>query len=129
VAQLRKLKKIIKTKRRLAKLWDKKLNDISGISYPYVEKKAYHVYQNYVAILDKKIDRNKLIERLFNNGIQTHIGTYASHIQPVYSSSDKCPNSLKIFNQSLALPMYFTLNEDNIHKAVNILDRTLEEFR
>jgi len=93
------------TQRELAKYWDEKLEEIEFIEHPYVSENVKHVYQSYVALVDKAINRNKLIETLTKKGVHTQIGTYASHIQPVYNSSDKCPNSLELFNRSLALPM------------------------
>ena len=61
IAQLRKLDRIIERKRKLAKYWDEKLQD-------------------------ERINRNKLIEMLMKKGVQTQIGAYACHIQPVYNS-------------------------------------------
>jgi len=72
---------------------------------------------------------NKLIETLMKKGIQTQIGTYASHIQSVYNSEDKCPNSLEIFNRSLALPMYYILKEEDIDMAALYLKKALEELK
>ncbi|NOR79204.1 MAG: aminotransferase class V-fold PLP-dependent enzyme [Methanophagales archaeon] len=103
VAQLKKLDQIIERKRELAKYWDEKLKEIEFIEPPYVSENVKHIYQSYVALVDKRIKRNKLIEVLMKKGIQTQIGTYASHIQPVYNSNDKCPNSLEIFNRSIAI--------------------------
>ena len=128
VAQLRKLNKIVERKRKLAKYWDEKLREIELIEPPYVSKNAKHIYQSYVALVDKRINRNKLIETLMNVGIQTQIGTYASHIQPVYNSGDKCPNSLDIFNRSLALPMYYMLKEEEIDMAAALLKRAIGEL-
>ena len=125
VAQLRKLDKIIERKRELAKYWDEKLQEIEFIESPYVSKNVKHIYQSYVALVDKRINRNKLIEMLVKKGIQTQIGTYASHIQPVYNSTGKCPNSLEIFNRSLALPMYYMLRKEDIDVAVALLRKTL----
>jgi len=129
VAQLRKLYKIIKRKRELARYWDNKLEEIELIEPPYVSENVLHVYQAYVALVDKRINRNKLIEKLMEKGIQTQIGTYASHIQPVYNSTDKCPNSLDIFNRSLALPMYYTLREEDIDIVAVHLKRALEDLK
>jgi len=129
VAQLRKLDRIIERKRELAKYWDEKLQEIEFIEPPYVSENVTHIYQSYVALVDKRINRNKLIEILVKKGIQTQIGTYASHIQPVYNSSDKCPNSLEIFNRSLALPMYYMLKEEDIDVAATHLKKALEELK
>ena len=128
VAQLSKLDKIIKRKRELARYWDEKLEEIEFIESPYVNENVKHIYQSYVALVDKRINRNKLIVTLMKQGVQTQIGTYASHIQPVYNSKDKCPNSLDIFNMSLALPMSYILKEEDIDIAAALLKKTLEEL-
>jgi len=129
VAQLRKLDRIIERKRELAKYWDEKLQEIEFIEPPYVSENVKHIYQSYVALVDKRINRNKLIEILVKKGIQTQIGTYASHIQPVYNSKDKCPNSLEIFNRSLALPMYYVLRKEDIDIVAAHLKRALEDLK
>ena len=128
VAQLKKLDKIIERKRELAKYWDEKLEEIELIEAPYVSENGKHIYQSYVALVDKAINRNKLIVTLTKKGVQTQIGTYASHIQPIYNSNDKCPNSLDIFNRSLALPMYYMLREEDIDLAAAPLKKAVEKL-
>lgn len=129
VAQLRKLDKIIERKRELAKYWDEILEDIEFILHPHVSENVKHIYQSYVSIVDKKINRNKIIEKLMKKGIQTQIGTYASHIQPVYDFKGKCPNSLEIYNKSLALPMYYMLEEKDIDMVASSLKNVMEELK
>ncbi len=129
VAQLKKLDKIIERKIQLAKYWDEKLQEIEFIDPPHVNENVKHIYQSYVSIVDKKINRNKLIEMLIKKGIQTQIGTYASHIQPVYDFRGKCPNSLEIFNRTLALPMYYILEYMDIDMAAASLKNVIEELK
>ncbi|NQE44791.1 Aspartate aminotransferase [ANME-1 cluster archaeon GoMg2] len=128
VTQLKRLEKIIERKCTLAKYWDEKLQEIEFIEPPYVSENVKHIYQSYVALVDRHINRNKLIVTLVKRGIQTQIGTYASHIQPVYNSNQKCPNSLEIFNRSLALPMYYMLREEDIDVAAAHLKKALEKL-
>jgi len=129
VAQLRKLDKIIERKRELAKYWDEKLHETDFIEPPFVDKKVFHVYQSYVALVDKRINRNKLIKKLSDNNIQTQIGTYSLHIQPVYNSKQKCPNSLRVFNEALSLPMHYMLKEEDIDIALKYIKKALEELK
>ncbi len=129
VAQLKKLDKIVEKKITLANYWNDKLNEIELIEAPYISKNVKHVYQSYVSLVDKRINRDKIIEKLMKKEIQTQIGTYASHIQPVYNSADKCPNSFDIFRRSLALPMYFTLKEEEIDLVAEHLGKVLEELK
>jgi dTDP-4-amino-4,6-dideoxygalactose transaminase len=129
VAQLKKLEKIIKRKRELAKYWDEKLQEIEDIEAPFVKENVKHIFQSYVALLNPNIKRNKIIQELMQKGVQTQIGTYASHIQPVYNSKEKCPNSMEVFNRSLALPMYYMLNEESIGIAAKYIKTALERLK
>lgn len=58
VAQIRKLDKIIERKREIAKYWDEKLEEIELIDAPYVSENVKHIYQSYVVLVDKSINRN-----------------------------------------------------------------------
>lgn len=125
VAQLEKLDKMIAKRRQLASYWDSKLGGIDSVILPHRDDNAFHIFQSYVVLLDKKFDRNRLIKLLLDRGVQTQIGTYASHIQPVYASLEVCQNSLNVFQHSLALPLYCDLTEQNIDFAVAQLHNIL----
>ena len=123
VAQLRKLEMFIVRRRDLAKYWDEQLESVDGIEKPYFDSRVEHIYQSYVCLVDKGINRNSLISRLMKAGVQTQIGTYASHIQPVYKSENKCPCSLDIFNRSLAVPMFYSLDEPTIDTIIRTFSK------
>jgi len=127
VVQLNKLDHIIKRKRQLAKYYDEKLESNEYITAPYVDKNVEHIYQSYVPLVNNNVDRNKLIKRLLGKDVETQIGTFASHIQPIYNSKDKCPNSTEIFNRSLALPMYYALKEEEIDIVIRNLKKAIGE--
>ncbi len=129
VAQMRRLDAFIERRRELACIWDTHLDGIDGITGPFVDPDAKPVYQSYVALVDPAIDRNRLIEMLMAEGVQTQIGTYASHIQPVYRSQDQCDRSLDVYLRAIALPLYVTLREEEIDAAARILERTLGELQ
>lgn len=126
VAQMKKIDRIIQKKQDLAKYWDNLLDEMAFISKPYNPKNCFHVYQSYVALVDKRINRNNVIEKMAQEGIQTQIGTYASHIQPVYRYKKKCPVSFDIFNRAIALPLYYSLKNEEINKISGVLTRILK---
>ena len=129
LVQLGRIDEIIRRKNELARYWDSKLEGIELIEAPYRDPNCTHIYQSYVALVDPSISRNRLIHNLAKKDVQTQIGTYASHIQPVYKSIDKCPNSLDIFNRAIALPFYFTLTEHEVDIAASKLAAALEELK
>jgi perosamine synthetase len=121
IEQIKKYDAFLSKKRELAQLYQQLLKDNKFIKPPVECEDCFHVYQTYAVVLDEKIDRNKLIISMKEGNIQTQIGTYASFIQPVYNSSDDCPNSLFLYNQSLALPFYYELTEEQVKHVVERL--------
>ncbi len=129
VVQLKRQDLIIKRKRELAKHWDDLLNEMDDIQPPAISKYSIHVYQSYVPILDRGLNRNRVIQKLRKKGIQANIGTYASHVQPVYASPKNCPTSVDIFERTIALPMYYGLEEEEINEMSAFLRSTIAEVR
>ncbi|MDO8873709.1 MAG: DegT/DnrJ/EryC1/StrS family aminotransferase [Methanoregula sp.] len=129
VAQLRRLDQIIDRKRTLAQHWDTRLDEIEGIDKPYIDPDTISIYQSYVALLNPTIDRNKMIQDLLSRGIQTQIGTYASHMQPVYHAPQTCPCSQDVFHRAISLPMYFTLQETVIDEVAETIQQTIGGYK
>ena len=129
VVQLKRLDRIIKKKQALAKCWNENLSSIDLIELSEVIPDVEHIYQSYICFIHPTIDRNELIRRLLKHGIQTQIGTYASHIQPIYASRDICPNSLIAYNTALALPLYYDLTDEDIEKMCKIMAMELREMK
>jgi len=125
VIQLQKIDKFTSKKRELAKIWDEVLEQVDYISSPYSD--GSHVFQSYVTILDEQINRNEVIKKLKENDIGSQIGTYASHIQPVYMSRYNCPVSLDLYNRTLALPLFYDLTESLINEVSECLEKILKE--
>ena len=127
--QLKKYPRILKKKRELAALYNQLLKNSDYLTLPKEEKDYFHVYQTYVVTVDSSIDRNKLIVALREDGVQSTIGTYASHSQEVYQSEDECPNSLFLFKHSLALPLYYTLQESEVEEVTDKLQENIRKLK
>jgi dTDP-4-amino-4,6-dideoxygalactose transaminase len=125
VEQLKKYPRILRKKRLLAEMYNRLLRSNKYLTTPKEESWNFHVYQTYVVVLDVRVDRNKLIKALKEEGIQAQMGTYASHIQPIYHSKDKCPNSLLLFRQSLALPLHYQLKKKEVYYIVDKLNQLI----
>ena len=52
-------------------------------------------------------------------GIQCNIGTYASHLQPLYGRKDHCPVSADVFHRHLAIPMHANLTEAEVETVAH----------
>jgi len=129
VAQLKKIDRIIHRKRELARIWDEALEQIDDIEPPFIADGNFHVFQSYVTTVGKKINRDKIIEKMHSYQIQTQIGTYACHVQPLYNTNRQYPVSLDIFKRALALPLYFQLEEEQIEMIVSRLKSILRDCK
>lgn len=129
VAQMRKMDAIISRKKQLAKTWDDMLSLMEGVNPPMAAPGCEHIYQSYVCRLDRSINRNKVIERMRESGVQTQIGTYASHTQPVYRYPGSCPVSKELQDQTLALPLFHEMTEDQVVIAGESLKKAIGECK
>ena len=124
--QLDKIEKFIEKKNKLAKIYDSLLSAIPEIRIPALKNHQRHTYQSYMILLDKKINRNKVVMELKKKEIQSNIGTYALHRQPVYHQITECEekefeNASLLFDQGLALPLFYEMEEKSIQEVVDAL--------
>ncbi len=134
IAQMRKLDRLLARKRKLADQYSLMLKDTKEIIVPKELIWGGHIYQSYVIMLYDTIDRDKVIELMKQKNIETTLGTYALHAQPFYSKlyiykMGELPNSYLAFCQSLTLPLYDQMNEDDLLLVVNVLKEVLPRCR
>ena len=147
VAQSKKISSILKRKRKLANVYNTRLDDIFWLAAPAVPENHTHSYQTYCTLFKpeetsralkssdlKKIDhlaeeRRKVMQYLQDNGVATREGTHAVHIQRYYQkkynykpmdfSASYAANVLTI-----ALPFFPSIKEQEIdylfHKLTKI---------
>lgn len=108
-------------RRRAARLYNEFLKD-SGVITPTQREYAKHVYYVYVI---RHENRDKLEEYLEKNGIQTLIHyPIPVHKQKAYTDlgfAAKLPETEKICNEILSLPMHPWLKEDEINLIANVI--------
>lgn len=134
IAQLEKLDWILENKRRLAALLREKLQGIDGVTPPIEPAWGGHVYQSFVVLLDEGIDRDAVISRMREKGVETTLGTYAVHAQPYYMRTYEhqpgdLPRSYTAFKQSLTLPLYPQMDESMLDTVAETLKHTVEEVK
>jgi len=112
VVQLKKVPFFIEERGCLAQKYDDLLADLKEIRTPSVASGNNHAYQTYCVKIEKENIRDSLIGELAGKGIETQIGTYALHLQPVYlENGENLSASDEAFRNTLALPMYNGLSE------------------
>lgn len=127
IAQVNKFPESIKARRGIAEYYGKVL-DRDYLSVPFVSKNSYHVFQAYVTVLDKRINRDKVISEMKKRGIETQIGTYAVHSRGAYGlPKDAFPNSQYLYEHSLALPIWYGMTKTELEYVVNNLHEVLKK--
>jgi dTDP-4-amino-4,6-dideoxygalactose transaminase len=133
-AQLKKLPELVGRRRHVAGRYAELLTGIEGVQTPVELPDRETVWQSYVLTLGPDVDRGKVAADLRARGVQCTIGTYASHVQPVYGSAAPCPVSADIFARHLAIPMHANLTDRQVETvagavrdAVPTARRTPEE--
>ncbi len=129
--QMGRVEEIISKRRSLARLMTEDAERIKGVTPPTEKNGCRHVYQSYVILLDKGINRDRAIEKLKSEGIEATQGTDAVHMQPYYMKKygykeGDLKNSAEAERQSIALPMHAKLTEKDIHQITSSLAKAVK---
>ncbi len=121
LAQFRKIDTIVEEKRRVAHLYNKKLQNTAGLQLPTEMNWAKNVYWMYGIVVQPNfgISRNQLIDALDERGIQTRTFFCPMNQQPVFQKMDgfrevPCPVADSLWENGLYLPSTWNLDEKTI---------------
>ena len=128
VEQMKKLDWMIENRIRLAQRYDEMLGDVEWLKLPYVPSDCKHTYQSYVTLVteDPLLSRNDIMQKLEDMGISTRQGTHAVHTLGYYKQKYgfqeyDLPNSLKADRQSMALPLYPQITDEEQNYVVEAI--------
>jgi perosamine synthetase len=130
LSQLDKIEKIIDMRRNNAKYYQSKLKNIKEISLQEELPGFKHVYQFYPILLPNSTVRAKLMNFLASKGIMTRVFFKPVHKTMFFSKigygSLNLPNTEKISKQILALPMFPTLQKEEINYIIDTITKFFE---
>lgn len=130
VAQLRRIGDIIADRRRTALRYRDLLGRLD-LAIPLSAPADSCSFQSFVVLLNDDIDRDGVIARLAEQGIETTLGTYAMHAHPAFArfgyKPGDLPHSLRAERQSLTLPLLPRMGQAPIEKIVNALAQALSK--
>ncbi len=128
LAQMGNIEKAIENRIEMARIYDKLLENCDHIRIPDILAFRKNVYQTYHILLDERIDRDKLILNLYDNGVQTNFGAHALHcltyFREKYGYEDNdFPVAEQAYKKGLALPIGDHLKNEDIEFIAEILKR------
>ena len=129
ISQLKKLNKFIKKRRFLASLYDnrfKKSKIFIPLKIPKNKKSAYHLYVVKVNFKKLRLSKDKFIKdisRKFSINLMYHyIPLYRQNLYKKKFKFHQFPNCEKHYQSALSLPLYFSLEKDDINYICDSLE-------
>ncbi len=131
-SEMERLDEIISIKQRLANLYSQ-LIDNPLVQLPSIPEYRNHTWQTYHIILHETINRDQIIDSMKKQGIGVNYGAQCIPAQSFYknkyqiNSEELFPNAFRAYRQGLALPLYERLQEKDILRVVECLNKALSE--
>jgi dTDP-4-amino-4,6-dideoxygalactose transaminase len=133
--QLQRLNEFLRRRRQIAKALDKGLSEIPGIRAqvePPNVQSARHLYTCFLDP-DTGIDRDELIRRLDQRGIQIQLRYFPLHLLPEWRQRGhdlgECPVAERIwFHEQINLPIYPQLEDWQVDFMIDTMARAMREF-
>jgi perosamine synthetase len=123
IKQLQKLDWIVSKRRKIAERYNKAFRNIDCIRAPSEKKGYFSNYQSYPVYLKETapISRDRLMQRLLDEGISTRRGIMTAHREIAYKSYCKglrLPLSEDAADRSILLPLYVPMGEKDINTVI-----------
>lgn len=128
VEQMKRLQEINTKRQNNAKLYNELLKDVKGIITPKVHEKNTHVYHQYAILVTEEYSKSR--DELQEFLKQNEIGTGVHYPKPLhlhkafeefnYKKGD-FPNSEKVAEQVLSLPVHPLITKEDIEKIVGVI--------
>jgi perosamine synthetase len=126
VIQMKKLPFILQRRHEICQTYDRLLKDIDEVETPYVPEEMVHSYQSYLIRFkpEYRIDRDGMIRQMAERGIACRHGIAPLHKEPYYLDrlgKMHLPITEQVSRETMFLPLYPTMNEDEIDYVVSNL--------
>lgn len=130
LAQLEKLNKIVKAKRKIGDFYNKKLDKYKNINLPITKTKyAKNIYWVYTILLsqESKLTAEKVCSELTRKGIDTRRMFYPLNKQPVLKKfgvkKQTCPIAEKLYKYGFYLPSGLGIKKKDQTRVIkNLID-------
>ncbi len=133
VAQLERFDSLLARRRQIGELYDAELAGAEGLTLPVRRPDTERVDWLYTVRVDgvTSDQRNALMERLHEDGIETRPVFYPLHIMPPYAADPLAsfPVSEQLGAEGISLPTHTLLSDDDVRAVCSALVRRTGELR
>jgi perosamine synthetase len=127
ISQLEKLDLFINKRNQIALKYNELLKPYENIIIPLENNhySAYHIYVVKINLNNTKLERDEIFRKLKENGIGVNVHYMPIYLHPYYESlgykKGLCPESEKVYEEIITLPMFPLLKDEEICKVIDIL--------
>jgi dTDP-4-amino-4,6-dideoxygalactose transaminase len=128
LSQLKKLEGFVRRREELARLYDELLAPLAPVVLPplrvHGSGTAWHLYAVRIDFDAAGVDRAGVMEGLKNKGVGTQVHYIPVHQQPYYRKlygDFDLPGAQAYYEQTLSLPLYPALTDDDVKYVVETL--------
>jgi dTDP-4-amino-4,6-dideoxygalactose transaminase len=119
LVQLRKLDRNNRKRKRLVEIYVNGLRKIEGISIPFLELKGHPSYHLFPILVAPHIDRNRVMERLKDFGIQTSVHYPSVHLFSFYRKrfgfkGGMLPKTEEVSRREVTLPLHPRMKAEDV---------------
>jgi len=133
-SQLRKLPDWMARRQAIAKIYDDAFANLSVVNPLAVSDRVSHAYHLYVIQLDLEglgKDRAAIFSELHRGGVGVNVHYNPVHLHPFYrhrfnTKAGMCPVAERAYERILSLPIFPRMNDDDVHRVITALRKTLE---
>ena len=131
--QLKKAHAFQRTRQRIAKAYDAAFADLPLLLPPQSRSGDQHAWHLYALRLadGAGIERDRLIERLFDAGIGCSVHYIPLHLHPYWRERyalqpAQFPQSQKAYERIFSLPLYTRMSDDDVQRVVDAVRAVLK---
>jgi dTDP-4-amino-4,6-dideoxygalactose transaminase len=132
IYQLKRLEKNIKQRNKIAQKYMEGIDKIEGITYYPTQSNIRRTYYKFLAILDKRINKQKFLEGMGKRGLET--GTLymrPCYLHPIYRKfgykKGACPVTERILFHQISLPMFVGIKNNEIDYVLSCLRKSIKQ--
>ena len=138
IQQMKKAKKILAERRKIAGWYDKKLEGVKGIKKVKIPANVKSSYYKYIVFLDDNVDRESTKKKLkdkYSVSLTGEVYSHPCHSQPAFKKypetvannpADTFPQTENVAKKHICLPVYPGLTEAEVDYIVDSLKRVLQ---
>jgi dTDP-4-amino-4,6-dideoxygalactose transaminase len=132
LVQLKRLDRNNKRRKRLVEAYRKELNGAERISFPFPKFDGNPSYHLFPILLAPSIDRNKVMERLKDVGIQTSVHYPPVHLFSIYRKRfsfgmGMLPKTEEVSRREVTLPLHPRMDVTDVKWIVKKLKEIIKK--